>query len=174
MYCPEAKVIMKTGIIRYIIKLLPSRYASRSNIRYKRKRNPGHHGWCPEKMEQCNWYCRLEEMGFEREVENEISAWANLSLRCFLVSTWRCQVDTWIYKPALEGSGLSQWLRGKRIHLQGKSHRRCGFNPWVRKIFWRRAWQPTPVFLPGESRGQKSLAGYSPQGRKVLDMTEAT
>ena len=35
------------------------------------------------------------------------------------------------------------------------------FDPWVRKFLWRRAWQPTPVFLPGESHGQRSLAGYS-------------
>ena len=41
------------------------------------------------------------------------------------------------------------------------THKRCGFDPWVRKIPWRRAWQPTPVFLPGESRGQRSLVGYS-------------
>ena len=36
-----------------------------------------------------------------------------------------------------------------------------GFDPWVRKIPWRRKWQPTPVFLPGKSHGQRSLAGYS-------------
>ena len=40
--------------------------------------------------------------------------------------------------------------------------KRCGFNPWVGKIPWRRAWQPTPVFLSGEFHGQRSLAGYSP------------
>ena len=40
-----------------------------------------------------------------------------------------------------------------------KRHR---FNPWVGKIPWRRAWQPTPVFLPGESRGGRSLVGHSP------------
>ena len=39
---------------------------------------------------------------------------------------------------------------------------------------WRRAWQPIPVFLPGESHGQRSLAGYSPRGRKEWDMTEVT
>ena len=44
----------------------------------------------------------------------------------------------------------------------------------VRKIPWRKAWQPSPVFLPGESRGQRSLAGYSPWGHKESDMTEAT
>ena len=45
-------------------------------------------------------------------------------------------------------------------------------DPWVRKIRWRRKWQPTPVFLPGESHGQRSLVGYSPQGHKELDTTE--
>ena len=44
--------------------------------------------------------------------------------------------------------------------------RRCGFDPWVRKIPWRREWQPTPVFLPEESYGPSSLAGYSPRDRK--------
>ena len=51
---------------------------------------------------------------------------------------------------------------------------RCGFDPWVGKIPWRRAWQPTPVFLPGESHGQRNLVGYSPWSCKELDMTEAT
>ena len=39
---------------------------------------------------------------------------------------------------------------------------------------WRKKWQPTPVFLPGEFHGQRSLVGYSPWGCKGLDMTEAT
>ena len=43
---------------------------------------------------------------------------------------------------------------------------------WVRKIPWRREWQPTPIFLPGESHGQRNLAGYSPSGRKEWDTTE--
>ena len=51
---------------------------------------------------------------------------------------------------------------------------RCGFESWVRKIPWRRAWQPTPVFLPGESEGQRSLSGTVPLGDKESDMTEAT
>ena len=44
------------------------------------------------------------------------------------------------------------------------------FDPWVWRIPRRRKWQPTPVFLPGRSHGQRSLAGYSPQGRKESDM----
>ena len=47
-----------------------------------------------------------------------------------------------------------------------------GFDPWVRKIPWRREWLPTPVFLPGESHGQRSLVGDSPWGRKESDMSE--
>ena len=52
-----------------------------------------------------------------------------------------------------------------------KRHR---FDPWVRKIPWRRAWQLTLVFLPGESHGQKSLAGHSPWDLRELDATELT
>ena len=42
----------------------------------------------------------------------------------------------------------------------------------IRKTPWRRTWQPTPALLPGESHGQRSLAGYSPQGHKESDTTE--
>ena len=47
------------------------------------------------------------------------------------------------------------------------------FDPWDWKISWRRAWQPTPVFLPGEFH-ERSLAGYSPWGHKELDTTKVT
>ena len=50
--------------------------------------------------------------------------------------------------------------------------RRPGFDPWIRKIPWRRKWQPTPVLLPGKSHGQRSLVGYSPWGCKEQDTTE--
>ena len=56
----------------------------------------------------------------------------------------------------------------------GDRHKRCGFYPCVWKIPWRKAWPPTPVFFPGESHGQRSLEGYSPEGHKELDTTEAT
>ena len=50
--------------------------------------------------------------------------------------------------------------------------RRCMFDSWVRIISWRRAWPPTPILLPGESNGQRSLVGYIPWGRKESDTTE--
>ena len=49
---------------------------------------------------------------------------------------------------------------------------RQGFSSWIGKILWRRVWQPTLVFLPGESHGQRSLADYSPWGHKELNVTE--
>ena len=49
---------------------------------------------------------------------------------------------------------------------------RCGCDPWVGKIPWRRAWQPTPVFLPGEPHGQRSLVGYSPESHTEVDTIE--
>ena len=62
----------------------------------------------------------------------------------------------------------------KEPAYQCRRRQRHEFDPWVGKIPWRRKWQPTPVFLPEESHGQRSLAGYSPQGCKELDTTEGT
>ena len=56
-------------------------------------------------------------------------------------------------------TGHPRWLRDKGSTCQC---RRCGFNPWVGKIPWRRKWQPTPELLPGKSQGQGRLVGYSP------------
>ena len=50
--------------------------------------------------------------------------------------------------------------------------KRCRFDPWVGKIPWKRAWQPSPVFLLEESLRQRSLAGYSLEGCTELDTTE--
>ena len=61
------------------------------------------------------------------------------------------------------------WLSRYRVHLQCRKPR---FDPWVRKIPWRRKWQPTPVFLLEKSHGQKSLVGCSPWGLKESDTTE--
>ena len=65
------------------------------------------------------------------------------------------------YKGFPSGSVVKK--KKKKIHLQC---RKCGSDAWVRKIPWRRKWQPTPVILPGKSHGQRSLVGFSPRGRK--------
>ena len=62
--------------------------------------------------------------------------------------------------------GFPRWHSGKESAFQFRRHKGSSFDTWVRKIHWRRKWQPTPVLLPGESYGQRNLAGYSPWGRK--------
>ena len=65
--------------------------------------------------------------------------------------------------------GLPWWLSGKESLCQC---RRCRFHPRVGKIPWSRKWPLTLIFLPGKSHGRRSLAGYTPRGRKESDMTE--
>ena len=72
----------------------------------------------------------------------------------------RVQIGTW--GGASDKESTCQCRRQKRQEL----------DPWVRKIPWRRAWQPTPVFLPGKPHGQRRLASCSPWGCKELDTTE--
>ena len=88
----------------------------------------------------------------------------------------------------MKGSGAQSHLRCRDLALPGASSNQAslvvqmiknlpamqetGFDPWVKKILWRKDWQPTPVSLPGESHGQRSLVGYSPWGHKESVMTE--
>ena len=67
--------------------------------------------------------------------------------------------------------GLPRWFSGKESVCQCW---RCSFNPCIGTFPWRRKYQCTPVFLPWKSHGQRSMAGYSPWGRKESGMTETT
>ena len=60
--------------------------------------------------------------------------------------------------------GFPVGASGKELDYQSRRYKRHGFDPWVEKIPWRKTWQLTPIFLAGESQGQKSLSGCSPQG----------
>ena len=75
------------------------------------------------------------------------------------------------FKSGTQYTGLPRWLRGKESSFQ---YRRCEFDSWLEKIPWRRKQQPTPVFLPGKSHGQRSLAGYSSWGHKRVSHNLAT
>ena len=70
--------------------------------------------------------------------------------------------------------GFQGGVGGKEPACQCRRYKRCCIDSWVRKIFWRTKWQPTLVFLAGESHGWRNLASYSPQGQKEFDMTEKT
>ena len=80
------------------------------------------------------------------------------------------QTQTGLFKPLGFPGGASGKEPGYQCRTNGMWVRSLGGEGWT----WRRAWQPTPVFLPGESHGQRSLAGYSPQGHKESNMTEVT
>ena len=66
--------------------------------------------------------------------------------------------------------GRASWF--PRCSGVNRRHKRHRFDPWVGKIPWKRKWQLTTVFLPGESNGERSLTSYSPWGQKELDTTE--
>ena len=78
----------------------------------------------------------------------------------------------WMYGFTAELSAVFHWFFclsfGLPWRLSGKTPAcqcsRLSFNPWVRKVSWRRKWQPAPVFLPGRCHGQRSLGAYSPWG----------
>ena len=71
-------------------------------------------------------------------------------------------------------NGFQGSSNGKEPSCQCWRHKGHWFNPWVRKIPWRREWQLIPVFWPGESHGQRSLVCYSPWGCTELDLSEGT
>ena len=75
--------------------------------------------------------------------------------------------DSFLYVPCnCEKAEVPQLLSGKESACNVGDN--CSFDPWIRKIPWRRKWQPAPV--PGESHGQRSLVGYSPWSCKESDM----
>ena len=76
---------------------------------------------------------------------------SSLSSVCFQV--WEAQI---CYDPC-----ISRWYSSKESSCQCRKRKRHGFDPWVGKSPWRRKWQSTPVLLPGESHGQRSLAGVA-------------
>ena len=89
------------------------------------------------------------------------SMWSNRSSYSLLMGM---QMGTASLKDCM-AVDLPRWLGRWRICLQCRGPR---FDPWVRKIPWRREWQP-PVFLPGEFHGQRSLVGYRPWSHKRVN-----
>ena len=100
--------------------------------------------------------CVCVERERERERESKLSMYISMSI--------------YLYGLPFPYMGAS----GKEPTCQRRRHKRHGFDPWVGKIPWRRGWQPPPVFLPGESHGQRKLVGYSLWGRRESDRAEAT
>ena len=114
--------------------------------------------WFPapqnRKLELTGWKFKSECAWAEA---GKMLSWGTLVTRA-LWPSWKEAGCQWDSNP---GYRLLKWLSGKEPSCQC---RRCKFDPWVRKIPWRRKWQAIPVFLPGKSHGQRSLVGYNPWG----------
>ena len=123
-----------------------------------------HHPTHPHQgfQRKMNWLDGEGEREPSRENENEPKKGSD--------SHWSWGPRAFLGYMECEGASLMAQLW--RICLQHRRHRKCKFNPWVGKIPWRRKCQPTPIFLPGKSHGERSLVGHSPWGCKELDMTE--
>ena len=98
--------------------------------------------------------CKFYKMNYKNTSFSEDSAFRN------------CTQKTAVLRETFPDSSAG------RVCLQCRRRGRFGFDPWVGMILWGRKWQPAPEFLPVESHGQRSLAGYSPWGRRESDTTE--
>ena len=104
--------------------------------------------------------CKANEFNWKIALKSEMFSFSSMEVKTILALSFITVYIT--IKAACGASGKEPTSECKR----------CGFSPWVRKIPWRREWQPTPAFLPGEFHGQRSLAVYSPWGHKESNMTE--
>ena len=128
---------------------------------------------------------KLNQHIFEGEIQASVIFKIPIWLQCAASVENCCPTarETWSYLRwsihqdllmLLIQRGYLGGTSGKESACQCRRRKRHRFNPWVGKIPWRKAWQPTPVFLLGECHAQRNLAGYSPGCRKKSDTTEAT
>ena len=121
----------------------------------------GVHGspsFCPTCPGGCGGRGSIEKC-LERWAQSLASFWLyrGAAFSSFPTSIPFSSVYLWVFPGGASGKGST---------CQCRRHERHGFDLWVGKILWSRKWQLTPVFLPGKSQGQRSLAGYSPWGCK--------
>ena len=110
----------------------------------------------PEAHAQCYKWSQLLHTYYLKNVGQE-----NLTMPSWLI----CSLPTPSHQFMAKDRG--KWgfpgsSSGKNLPANAGRHKRLGLDPWVRKIPWRKTWQSTPVFLPGEYCGQRNLVGYSP------------
>ena len=139
-------------------------------------------GWNPWAMNSCSAFLWWQAWQLAKSSNIQVGTSSSFSphvrqagrSRSCLIILPRGQIELW-YRNDPWGLALFQlpkWFSGKESNCHCRRCKGCWFGPWVGKIPWRRKWQPTPVFLPGKSHGQRSLAGYSSWGHKESDMAE--
>ena len=97
--------------------------------------------------------------------------WTEEPGRLYPIGSWRVGHD-WSQLTHIHTHRQTGFPGGSEVKASAWNAGDPGPDPWIRKIPWRRKWQPTPVILPGESHGGRSLVGYSPWGPKEFDTTE--
>ena len=117
----------------------------------------------------------VRSLGVEDSLEESMATHSSILV-------WRIPMDSGAWQSAVHGVTKNRtWLSDQKcmhwwLRLSGKESgsqcRRYRFDPWIQKIAWRRKWQPTPVLLPRQFHGQRSLVGYSPWGRQEFDTME--
>ena len=101
------------------------------------------------------WWVKRQVVEFHNSIICNSFKWENTITN---ISRMSKQITVNSYKKGFLGSSAVKICQCKR----------CGFDPWVQKVPWKRKWQPVPVFLPGKSYGKRGLAGYSPWGHKTV------
>ena len=109
--------------------------------------------------------CSLSDSSVHGILQAGILEWVAIP---FSRRSSRLEDQTWV--SCIEGGFFT--IGEAHANVAPASNVGDSFDPWIRKIPWRRKWLPSPVFLPGKFHGQRSLAGYSPWGRRESDMTE--
>ena len=141
--------------------------------------------WSPYLLPGC--YCKftsLDTFSLSSQYYSMIILKRWLFWRVFSVFFWRCQSSSSVFLfvffllyifcflKFFYGFGFVFWASLVAQTANSTQCRRPGFDPWVRRIPWRREWLPTPGYLPGEFLEQRILAGYNLWGHKELDMTD--
>ena len=119
------------------------------------------------------WHQQLMDMNLNKlhEIVKDRKAWCATVHR---VAKSQTQLSDWTQQKIRKVYSQSGGLAAKESTCQYRRCKRWRFDPWVRKIRWRRKWQPFPVFLPGNSLGQRNLEGCSLWGHKESDIAERT
>ena len=120
----------------------------------------------------CSFYIHYPAIWVNIFVSSFIYFWSEGQLRLTYHYWEWCFMDLLlVFFFLIKLAKFAWWPSGKIILLPVQEMQENQLNLWVRKLPWRRKWQPTPVFLPGKPC-HRSLVGYSPWGQKVLDVTE--
>ena len=173
---PPLALTMLKGHERQCLSLYSQTAAAHAGLRWPQLSYRAQLGWQRQKSQSTDCVPGLVAWALQvpRHSRSQAALWAGTTAPHLLEEQSQAQ-GGWLSCLRFhceEEAGIEFGPLGKEPSSQCSRHKRRGFDPWFGKMPQRRAWEPTPVLLPGESHGQKSLGGYSPRGHTELDPTE--